>query len=70
MAVKAQRTTVSKVISVDPTTGNNMKRESRIERLFGPLAFCCAIAVYLAMAFDPEAIESPPAVSTVVRVAR
>jgi len=37
-----------------------MKHESRIERLSGPLALCCAIAVFLAAAFDVKDMEPLP----------
>jgi len=46
-----------------------MKHESRTERLSGPLALCCAIAVFLAAAFDVTGAEAAPAVAGVVRVA-
>jgi hypothetical protein len=45
-----------------------MKHDSLSERLSGPLALCCAIAVFLAVAFDVEG-ESSPAVATIVQVA-
>ena len=37
-----------------------MKHESRIERLSGPLALCCAIAVFLAAALDVKDVEPVP----------
>jgi hypothetical protein len=46
-----------------------MKHESRTERLSGPLALCCAIAVFLAAEFDVTGAEAAPAVAGVVRVA-
>ena len=46
-----------------------MKHESRIERLSGPLALCCAIAVFLAAALDVKDVEPVPAVAKIVRVA-
>jgi hypothetical protein len=45
-----------------------MKQDSIPERLLGPLALCCAIAVFLAAAFDVEA-ESSRTAATVVQVA-
>jgi len=46
-----------------------MKHESRSERLSGPLALCCAIAVFLAVAFDASDVDSAPTVAGVVRAA-
>jgi hypothetical protein len=42
------------------------KQDSMTELLFGPLALCCAIAVFLAAAFDLGP-ESPPALATIVQ---
>jgi hypothetical protein len=46
-----------------------MRHPSWRERLTGPLALCCAIAVFIAAAFDLEA-ESSPAPATIVRAAK
>jgi hypothetical protein len=46
-----------------------MKRESRSERLSGPLALCCAIAVFLAAAFDMRDMEPAPAAATIIEAA-
>jgi len=47
-----------------------MKHESRRERLSGPLALCCAIAVFLAAAFDVADKEpAAPAAATIVEAA-
>jgi len=40
--------------------------ESSIARLSGPLALCCAIAVFLAATFDLER-DAPPAAGKVVQ---
>ena len=46
-----------------------MTHDSLGERLSGALALCCAIAVFLAAAFDVES-ERSPRVATVVQLAR
>ena len=46
-----------------------MQDESSSERLSGPLALCCAIAVFLAATFDLER-DDAPAVAGVVQVVR
>jgi hypothetical protein len=46
-----------------------MKHESRSELLSGPLALCCAIAVFLAAAFDVKDMEPAPTAATSVRAA-
>jgi hypothetical protein len=46
----------------------SMNYESLSERLSGPLALCCAIAVLIAVAIDLES-EFTPAVGTVVEAA-
>jgi hypothetical protein len=43
-----------------------MKPDSLSERLSGPLALCCAIAVFLAAALDTRAERAPP-VATIVQ---
>ena len=45
-----------------------MKLDSFSEHLVGPLALLCAIAVFVAAAFDAQS-EMAPAVATVVQVA-
>ena len=46
-----------------------MNHESRSERLSGPLALCCAIAVFLAAALDVTDMVPAPAVATIVEAA-
>lgn len=46
-----------------------MQNESSSERLSGPLALCCAIAVFLAATLDLER-DAPPAVAKAAQVAR
>ena len=46
-----------------------MKHESRSERLSGPLALCCAIAVFLAAAFDVRDMEPAAAAATIAEAA-